>query len=212
MITLKDKSLKEVWREIDGLIRLSPENQSQNMWGNRHQKYTWANHIEYEYLDPKTKRYKTLIIHVVICDETWEEIHSNSTGETEIKKARYVWISSREIHENNVFIRCTKIARSRWSIENFILKEKTQGYSYEHFFSYNWNAMKGYHYLMHIGHLINTLAMNSDLLASTVAEKGIRGFVKFLKLCCEGSALCSEKIKGMREKKYIFRLFQYPII
>jgi hypothetical protein len=212
MIVLKDKSLKEVWREVDGLIRLSPENCSQNMWGNRHQKYTWANHIEYEYQDPKTKRYKTLVLHVVICHETWEEIHSNSTGKTEVKETRYAWISSQEIHENNVFSCCTKIARSRWSIENFILKEKKQGYNYEHFYSYNWNAMKGYHYLMHIGHLINTLAMNSDLLTSKVAELGLRGFVNLFKLCCSGSALFAEKIKAIQEKKYILRLFQHPVI
>jgi hypothetical protein len=37
--------------------------------------------------------------------------------------------------------------------------EKCQGYHYEHAFSYTWNAMKGYHYLMRLAHLVNALAL-----------------------------------------------------
>ena len=36
--------------------------------------------------------------------------------------------------------------------------EKHQGYNYEHCYAYDWNVMRGYHYLMRIGHLLNVLA------------------------------------------------------
>ena len=211
MITLKDKSLKEVWREVNGLIRLNPQNRYDALWGERNQTYTWANYVEYEYKDPKTKRYKTLTVYVVICNETWEERHPRSKKKIEKKETRYAWISSELINADNVFFSCTQIARYRWRVENFILKEKHQGYNYEHFYSYNWNAMKGYHYLMHIAHMFNALAIGSDLLAPKVAELGIRGFVKFFKLCCNGSKWCCEKIKIYREKKYIYRLSELQI-
>jgi hypothetical protein len=207
MITLKEKSLKQVWKEANALIRINSENQAFYKWGERKQSYTWANDIEYEYQDPNTKGYKKLILHVVFCYETWEEKHPRTTAKTEKKEANYAWISSEPITFNNVFFRCTKVARYRWGIENFILKEKHQGYNYEHFFSYNWNAMRGYHYLMHIGHFINAIALSSDMLISKVRETGIQRTIQFLKEVCRGAKICSEKIAQYRERKYILRLY-----
>ncbi|MBS3948127.1 MAG: hypothetical protein KGZ57_07510 [Dethiobacter sp.] len=66
------------------------------------------------------------------------------------KTSRHAWISSTPIDRNNIHARCNLMGRKRWLQENNILKEKHQGYSYEHIFSHNWNAMKGYHSLMHI--------------------------------------------------------------
>ncbi|RKL63967.1 hypothetical protein DXT63_02795, partial [Thermoanaerobacteraceae bacterium SP2] len=126
--------------------------------------------------------------------ETWEEDHSRTSGEKEEKHTRYAWLSSRQINHKNVFFRCTKIGRYRWKIENNILVEKHQGYEYEHCFSYSWNAMKGFHYLMKIGHFLNVLALNSELLADKVKELGIRGFIKYLTLACEGSVLDKNRV------------------
>jgi hypothetical protein len=117
------------------------------------------------------------------------------TGVVEEKQTRYAWLSSREINHKNVFFRCTKLGRYRWKIENDILIEKHQGYGYEHCFLYSWNAMKGFHYLMKIGHFLNVLALNSELLADKVKELGIRGFIKYLTLVCEGSVLDKNRIK-----------------
>jgi hypothetical protein len=206
MLTLKEGSMKDVWKQVNALIKFVPENRWDTMWGERSQTYTWANDVEYEYQDPETNKYKFLTLHVVLCHESWEEFHSRSTGKTEKKETQYSWISSEPLKAENVFFRCTKIARSRWKIENFILKEKHQGYHYEHFYSYNWNAMKAYHYLMHIGHLMNALALGSDLLFPIVEQYGIRGFVQLFKLAVAGAKVCSEKIKCFIETKYIFRL------
>jgi hypothetical protein len=206
MINLKDKCLKDVHKEANALININPENRLLVQWGERMQIITWANDVEYEYKEKGSKRYKTVNLHVVICHESWIENHSNSTSEIEKKETRYVWLSSEPLDNENVSFRCTKIARARWKIENNILKEKKHGYEYEHFYSYGWNAMRGYHYLMHIGHLINELVAYSDLLSPKIAELGIRGFIKLFKLCLNGSKICSEKIKVARQRNYIFRL------
>lgn len=204
MIVLKQESIPTVWKEALALMKINPEDRLKCYWGNREQIYSWSNEIEYEYIIENVK--KKEMLNVVICYESWEENHSNSTGIVEKKETRYAWISSRIISENNVFYRCTKIGRYRWKIENNILTEKHQGYQYEHCFSYTWNAMKGFHYLMKIGHFINVLALNSEILIDKVKELGIRGFIHYITSICNGSVLDKIKIKEAREKKFMWRL------
>jgi hypothetical protein len=203
MIVLKEDGLKDVWHEAVGLMRLAPENSLEVRWGNRTQLYVWANHIEYEYGENRGRRE---IVHVVICYETWQENHSRTTGKEEEMKTRYAWISSAPLHHGNVFLRCTKMGRYRWRIENNILTEKHQGYEYEHCYSYTWNAMEGYHYLMKIGRLLNVMAANSELLIDKVQKLGIRGFVNYLKEALAGNLLDKEKVTEASEKEIQWRL------
>lgn len=204
MIVLKEDGMPSVWKEALALMKINPEWRLKCYWGDREQTYAWANGIEYEYTLEKVK--KKEIVNVVICYETWKENHSRSSGVAEEKQTRYAWLSSREIDHRNVFFRCTRIGRYRWKIENNILVEKHQGYEYEHCFSYSWNAMKGFHYLMKIGHFLNVLALNSELLSEKVKELGIRGFIKYLILACEGSRLDKERIKEARDRKFMWKL------
>lgn len=204
MIVLKRDCIPTIWKEALALMKINPENRLKCQWGDREQLYAWANEIEYEYMAGKVK--KKEILHVVICYEKWEENHSKSTGNVEEKQTRYAWLSSREINYNNAFYRCTKIGRYRWKIENNILVEKHQGYLYEHCYSYDWNAMKGFHYLMKIGHFLNVLALNSELLAEKVKELGIRGFIEYLTDACKGAPLDEKGIKKARDKKFYWKL------
>jgi len=204
MIVLKQASIPTVWREAIALMKINPEDRLKCHWGDRKQLYAWANEIEYEYIAENVK--KREILNVVICYETWEEVHSRSTGIIEEKQTRYAWLSSRKITHNNVFFRCTKMGRYRWKIENNILVEKHQGYQYEHCFSYSWNAMKGFHYLMKVGHFLNVLALNSEILFEKVKNLGIRGFIEYLTQICKGSPLDKEKIEKARESKFLWRL------
>jgi len=72
-------------------------------------------------------------------------------------------------------------ARHRWGIENGFLVEKRFGYQYEHTFSFNWNAMKGFHVLMRIAHMINTLAQHGSKLLKTIfAQNGMKATIKYL--------------------------------
>jgi hypothetical protein len=74
-----------------------------------------------------------------------------------------------------VHTRCNLGARYRWGIEGAFLVEKHQGYSYEHAFAKPWNAMKGYHYLMRLAHLLNTLG--------ALTKKSYQAFAGFSSAC-----------------------------
>lgn len=176
MIVLKDKSLPSVWEEAQGLMRLDTkgENRYERTRQGRQQMFRWVNDIEYEYSYGKKRR--VLTIHLVMCEESWEKI--DKKGCVIMKTARHAWISSSPINRKNVHERCNLTARKRWLQENNILKEKHQGYHYKHIFSYDWNAMRGYHYLMHIARMLNEMALHSIPLTEHVKEFGIQSFIK----------------------------------
>jgi len=176
MMVLQDKSLKSVWEEYHGLKQLEANNTHKMKWGNRRQRFQWVNDIEYYY---DTKAFKKQMVHVIVCEESWQEIAKDST-ETITMQSRHAWICSQPLDKCNVHTRCNMAARHRWSIESGFLVEKRQGYQYEHLFSYSWNAMRGYHYLMRLGHLINILAHNCERLVKVVREFGVRGFIHFV--------------------------------
>ena len=49
MITLKDGSLKELWEDAKGIMKLEPGNELIQDYGDRRQEFRWANLIEYSY-------------------------------------------------------------------------------------------------------------------------------------------------------------------
>ena len=173
MISLKRDSLTTVWEDFDGLCKLKDSPSLITSWGNRKQEYHWQNGLDYSY----GKNHTPLRLNLVTCKETWVEGHPRSGGIPEIKSSSYAWLSSGRITDRNVFNLCTEVARRRWKIENHFLTEKHQGYCYTHTFSYNWNAMKGFHYLMKIGHFINEFIVTCVSLVPYVSNKGKRGLV-----------------------------------
>lgn len=177
MIVLQDESLPSVWEEYKGLKKLETKNQATMTWGNRRQHFQWVNDIEYRY---GTNQKKRLALHVVVCTEEWDELNKE-TGKIERKTSRHAWISSEPLNKGNLHERCNLGARHRWDIEEQNLVEKKHGYQYEHCFSYDWNAMKGYHYLMHLGHALNVLAQYSDALIDSVRQKGVRGLIRYIR-------------------------------
>jgi hypothetical protein len=78
----------------------------------------------------------------------------------------------------------TLASRQRWGIETSFLVEKCQGYHYEHAFSYTWNAMKGYHYLMRLAHSVNALALATKRVASQVRTLGVQAFLRWVRESC----------------------------
>ena len=89
MIVLQDKSLPSVWEEFHGLKQLEKNNCFAMKWGNRRQRFEWINHIEYYYGPNQRKR---LVVHVVVCRETWEEIDPE-TCEVVVKSSRHAWLA-----------------------------------------------------------------------------------------------------------------------
>jgi hypothetical protein len=191
MIVLQDGSLPSVWEEVRGLGGLQAGNRQKQQWGGRIQKFRWVNDIEYRYGNNDRKRQ---VVHVVICQEHWEEVDPAS-AEVASKTSRHVWISSEPLTRENVHERCNLGGRHRWAIESNILVEKRHGYQYEHCFSYNWNAMKGYHYLMRLGHLINALVQKCARLVKLIRVGGLRGLIAFLRETYAAPWLDAERIQ-----------------
>ena len=115
----------------------------------------------------------------MLCQESWDDV--DNMGKEIIKTSRHAWLSSQPLSKRNVHERCNLGGRHRWGIESELLVEKRHGYQYEHCFSHNWNGMRGYHYLMRLGHLFNVLAEYSESLAKLVLELGRRGFIRFVR-------------------------------
>ena len=180
MIVLKDQDLSTVWEEFHALHALQP-NRFQRNWGPRRQRFSWVNAIDYAF-DQRGRGRRHLSLHVVVCEETWEVVDNN--GDTLTKTARHAWLSSQPLNRDNLHERCNLGARYRWGIEANFLVEKHQGYHYEHAFALNWNAMKGYHCLMHLAHLFNALARLARHLRELYRQLGVRGAIAFIRSSC----------------------------
>jgi hypothetical protein len=206
MIVLKDGLLPCLWQEVKALMRLDTEGEHryEQTWQGRQQTFSWANGIEYEYSVGKQR--KRISINVVTCDESWEE--RDKHGSLALKTARYAWILSDPITPRNVHKNCNLGARKRWLQENNILKEKHQGYHYEHIFSHNWNAMRGYHYLMHIARMLNEMALHSIYLTEQVKAVGIQSFIQRFRAVMTHRELDTKRLRRLSESPRQLRLVQ----
>ena len=202
MIVLQDKQLPSVREEFEGIIQLEPNNRKKHTWCNRKQSFKWVNDIEY-YYGPNDR--KKEIVHVVECNEEWQEVE-NGSSQVVTKTSHHMWLSSEPLDKWNLHERCNLGARSRWSIENGILVEKHHGYQYEHCFSYNWKAMVGYHYLMRLAHLFNILTHHSQHLAKVIKDTGVRGFIKFIRETMAGRWLDYEWLAEQLREPFQLRL------
>ncbi|MGD8649409.1 MAG: hypothetical protein PVJ77_22935 [Desulfobacterales bacterium] len=180
--------------------KLLPKNRHRRAYKGRTQHFRWVNDIEYYY-----DIYKKQVLHVIVCEESWQEVDQDS-GQIATKSSRHAWISSEPLDLQNIQERCNLAARHRWNIESELLAQKRQGYHYEHCFSYDWNAMKGYHYLMRIGRTINVLAQYCESLVLMFIEKGVRGFIDFVRETLTGPWLDIDWLQARWSKPYQLRL------
>lgn len=197
MIVLPDKCLLTVWQEYESLRQMSPKNEATQSHKGREQSFCWINGIDYQFKDEQNKQH-SLLLNVVVCHETWEEIDPQS-GEIVQKRSKHAWLSSEEITRGNLHCRCNLMARRRWAIETSMLIEKKQGYCYEHLFSLNFQAMKGFHYLMRIAHAINEIARFTKEVAKKVAIMGLNAFFSFVKETCANRWLSRDWIEAFLE-------------
>ncbi len=193
LIVLQDASLPSVWAEVAGLRRVQPHQHLDRTWGDRRQHFWWITAIDYAYGEHE-RRHQT--VHVVICEERWDTVDP-ATAAVVVKRSRHAWLSSEPLTRETVHERCNLGARHRWGIESHFLVEKKHGYEYAHCFSQNWQAMKGYHFLMRLGHLINILASHTARLAHLVGRLGVRGLIRFLRDTCSGPWLDPAHIRAV---------------
>ena len=179
---------------------LEPHNELGRIWKERYQYFWWINNIQYSYDNGK----KNLTMHIVVCEEEWDEVDEKS-GDIVTKNARHAWISSDTLRCDNVHERCNLGGRYRWGIEASMQTEKHGGYHYEHAYSYNWQAMKGFHYLMRLAHMMNAIALCTKRVAKQVRTMGIQAFLDFVRETCANPWLCPKWIKELLAVPFQFR-------
>ena len=91
-------------------------------------------------------------------------------------------------------------------LKGAFLVEKHQGYAYEYTFAKNWNAMKGYHSLMRLGHLINTLTRFSKDLARLFGELVVQATIEFIRNTLSGPWLNLHAFEQQIAQPFRFRL------
>ena len=197
MIGLKDGDMSSVWDDAEGLMKAEPSNLLEVQWGERTQSIRWANGIEYTY----GKNHTRLKLNLVVCHEIWMENFERSNRKPKRMFKRYAWLSSERITSQNAFHLCTEVARRRWMIESSFHTEKNMGYSFDHCFSYHWNAMKAYHYLMKFARFFNALVAFSGLIVDYTRKKGLRGLVRGFKAALYNGKIDVSQIRAMAEKK-----------
>lgn len=198
MIVLPDKCLKSVWQEYGALKDIEKNNRAKLNYGNRKQEFIWVNDIYYEYGVDKSQ-----LVNVVVCHEEWDKI---GEGGAKVKMhSKHVWISKVTINRINVHSRCNLCARRRWGIESGILVEKKYGYQYEHTFSFDWNAAKAYHLLMHIAHMINTLAQHGSLMKELFLKKGLQATIKYIDETFRKILLDVRRVREILSQRYQVR-------
>lgn len=197
MIVLPPKCLPSVWEEVHALK--PSQAQHRQSWRGRQQQFWWVNDITYHYAR------KSLSVHVVGCEEHWQAVDPDR-GELVEHQTQHVWLSSQRLNPRNVHERCNLGARRRWGIETSMQIEKRQGYSYEHAFSHDWNAMKGYHYLMRLAHLLNALALATRRVMRQVRELGVQAFLRWVRESCAHRWLRPAWLEQLRRQPPQLRL------
>jgi hypothetical protein len=120
------------------------------------------------------------IINAISCLESWKEVDKDS-GETINRFSEHKWITNFELSIENLHEIANLGARKRWGIEDSNNTEKNRGYNYKHLFSYNWNAMKCYHYLMRLGHILNAISEFTKNIKGMISKFGCSFILNIIK-------------------------------
>ncbi|HEY4831997.1 MAG TPA: transposase family protein [Waddliaceae bacterium] len=145
----------------------------QAYYGERYQEFYWYHNFIWGYE-------LQLKIHLVSCQEKWEEV-DKKTGDIIIKYSQHQWLSSIRTNIENVHELCNLGARKIGLMEDSIHTEKHRGYHYEHAFSYSWNAMQGFHLLMRMAHTVNALSEFTKKMKKWIKEQGCSAVLKLIK-------------------------------
>ena len=160
----------------------------------REQKFYWVNDVHYN----------GHAIHLVGCNENWKE-NAPELGKIIHQHSIHTWISSIPLSSYNLHVLCNDLARNRALIEDSNNSEKNRGYQYEHIFSYDWNAMQGFHYLMRVAHAINEISSFAKTVKKFIKNIGIKNTINRLLRIMANPWL--DKIWIANELKKPIRLF-----
>lgn len=145
IITFKEGSIPNVYKEFKSLIKLKKENKKKIETEECRQVFRWMNHIDHE--DHR--------VNVAECRE-------HKIKEQTDKK--FVFITNFLITKKYVDY-LVQTGRLRWKIENEGFNiQKNKGYNLEHKYSRDELAIKNLYLFMQIAHILNQLAEKSNLL------------------------------------------------
>ncbi len=189
LIVLPRACLPSVWEEVDGLRRLDTAGEQRRAyhWGDRSPVFTWVNAIDYTWTEQGHQ--KSRRVHVALCHESWVD----AAGETH--QSDWAWLSGQPLTADNVVARCNRAGRHRWAIEANFLVEKRHGDHFEHAFSYDWTALKGWHYLMKLAHLLNVLTFWTTVGKTLLATRGYQDAIRFFRETWTGRWLRPEFLR-----------------
>ncbi|HCV13815.1 MAG TPA: DDE transposase family protein, partial [Candidatus Accumulibacter sp.] len=84
--------------------------------------------------------------------------------------------------------------------------EKHQCYHYEHAFALDWNAMRGFHLLMRLAHVFNTLARFTRQLRDLFRQFGVRGAIAFIRASCAAPWFDPARMRALLAKPFLLPL------
>jgi len=142
-------------------------------WRGRRQEFYWQNNVS----DDEARGLK---IHLAGCLEEYEEV-DKTTGDIKKCYSDRTWMSSIMVFSDKLHELFNEGARKKELIEDCINTEKNRGYHYRHAFSYDMNAMQGFHYLMRLGHAINALSEFTRELRKYIMCLGVNATLKLIK-------------------------------
>ena len=173
VIRLPKKKLPDFSKYLNKRKAESVPIPGQPAYRERQQEFYWQNNITYGYE-------WQLTVHLVACFERYEDV-DKKTGKIIQCFSEHRWISSICIGIHNVHELLNLGARKKELIEDSINTEKNRGYQYKHAFSYDWNTMQGFHYLMRLGHAINAISEFSKKLKKYIKALGCSATLKLIK-------------------------------
>lgn len=173
VIQFSKNKLKQFGELLNSTKDIAQPIPGQDYYRERHQEFFWYNDVVWGYE-------LQLKIHLVGCFEKWEEV-DKKTGEIIFKYSQHQWISSIRINIEKVHELCNLGAMKIGLLEDSINTEKHRGYCYEHAYSYDWNAMQGFHLLMRLAHAVNALSEFTKKLKKWIKEQGCSAILTLIK-------------------------------
>jgi hypothetical protein len=139
VLTFKEGRTPALWKDFQGLLKLSPENRLLvHLPDKTQQTYRWVNDLEH--IDDQGRVHT---VHALTCEE------SGPAG-----TQTFAWVTDIRITRKNVCALANQGGRARCNIENqgFNL-QKNSGLNLEHAYSTDPDIMKSFYYLLQIAHL-----------------------------------------------------------
>lgn len=196
VIVLPSNKFKAINDALTNAKKAQTSIPGQFMYNGREQQYAWEKGLQYKSIEG---------INAISCVEKYYEV-DKETGEEKAQYSEHKWITSLNVSPSKLHEICNLCARKRWGIEDSNNTEKNRGYSYKHAFSYKWNAMKCFHYMMRLAHAINVLAEHTPRLKEFIKKNGWARTLNWVKEVMWSPWVTVQWLQNEKAKKVIFKI------